>query len=458
MKIIFDTDGTLTNFNKFINLNALKYFEQEYGMKIVNPKALELEDIFDMDNFFTKKYIIDKEEAKQYTKKAIDEFWINVSRFIKFSVLDKFREGATDFINNSLKNNHIIEVHTSRAKTTEDNSIGELVRKFTYLQYKVNGVKIPYNAFHFYKSDEEKVASIINCKPDLVFEDKPEIIEQLIKNGIKTICVSGVHNEELKESKLLKKVNDFNEIDSVIDRLLGNNKYTIENRVYQSDNFYKKVRNIRTVILKEFNPIIINQSNLLTKNENESILIAPNHQSTVDPLIITSIIDENIHWAALKRFFDAQDSIFNNNKNPLLCKLTAYSFKKFEYFPIERIKDNPKANNLKSLKDMALFLKNNQYVGIFPEGTTNKSKGKDFGYFEPSFITLAKNGNSFIQPVTVLWIKDLDIEHKVIINFAEPFKVENMSKEEAYKKYIEIQKKQLDDNKKLKQKLMKIKK
>ena len=89
---------------------------------------------------------------------------------------------------------------------------------------------------------------------------------------------------------------------------------------------------------------------------------------------------------------------------------------------------------------------------------TNKSKEKDFGYFEPSFITLAKNGNSFIQPVTVLWIKDLDIEHKVIINFAEPFKVENMSKEEAYKKYIEIQKKQLDDNKKLKQKLMKIKK
>ena len=63
MKIIFDTDGTLTNFNKFINLNALKYFEQEYGMTIVNPKALELEDIFDMDNFFAKKYIIDKEEA-----------------------------------------------------------------------------------------------------------------------------------------------------------------------------------------------------------------------------------------------------------------------------------------------------------------------------------------------------------------------------------------------------------
>ena len=33
-----------------------------------------------------------------------------------------------------------------------------------------------------------------------------------------------------------------------------------------------------------------------------------------------------------------------------------------------------------------------------------------------------------------------------------------MTKEEAYNKYIEIQKKKLDDNKKLKQKLMKIKK
>ena len=178
----------------------------------------------------------------------------------------------------------------------------------------------------------------------------------------------------------------------------------------------------------------------------------------MDPLIITSIIDENIHWAALKRFFDAQDSIFNNNKNPLLCKLTAYSFKKFEYFPIERLKDNPKANNLKALKDMALFLKNNQYVGIFPEGTTNKSKEKDFGYFEPSFISLAKNGDAFIQPVTVLWIKDLDIEHKVIINFATPFKVENMTKEEAYNKYLEIQKDRLEENKKIRQQLIKIKK
>ena len=458
MKIIFDTDWTLTNFNKFINLNALKYFEQEYDMTIVNPKALELEDIFDMDNFFAKKYHIDKEEAKLYTKKAIDKFWINIPRFIKFSVLDKFREGATEFINNSIKNNHTIEVHTSRAKTTEDTPIGELSRKFTYLQYKANDAKVPYNAFHFYKNDEEKTKAIIASKPDIVFEDKPEIIEQLNKNGIKTICVSGVHNEEVKESKLTKKITDFNQVEQVIDRLLGNSKYTMENRVHESDNFYKKVRAIRTIILKEFNPIIINESNLLNKKENESILIAPNHQSTVDPLIITSIIDENIHWAALKRFFDAQDSIFNNNKNPLLCKLTAYSFKKFEYFPIERLKDNPKANNLKALKDMALFLKNNQYVGIFPEGTTNKSKEKDFGYFEPSFISLAKNGDAFIQPVTVLWIKDLDIEHKVIINFATPFKVENMTKEEAYNKYLEIQKDRLEENKKIRQQLTKIKK
>ena len=107
---------------------------------------------------------------------------------------------------------------------------------------------------------------------------------------------------------MLKKVDDFIGIDKVVDTLLKNKKYSISSRVYDSDRFYKKVRHIIPIILNEFKPIVLNKNNLINV-DNQGIVVAPNHQSTLDPLIITSVIDENIHWAALKRFFDAEDSI-----------------------------------------------------------------------------------------------------------------------------------------------------
>lgn len=457
MKIVFDTDGTLTDFNKFIKDNAYVYFKEEYGMDVVYPDKLEIEDILDMNTFFENKYNCSLEEAKKYTKKALDKFWVNLPRFVKFSLLGKFRNGTSKFINECIKKGNIVEIHTSRAKTTEDSIIGEVSRKFTYLQYRLNGVNISYDSFFFYKNDNDKIKGIIEFKPDIAFDDKPEILTALNQNGIKTICVNGNHNKDVKESSMLKKIDNFIDVDKVIDKLLGNKKYTISNRVYDSNIFYKKVRHVVPVILNEFKPIVLNKDNLFYDN-NSGVLISPNHQSTLDPLVITSVIDKNIHWAALKRFFDAEDSIFNNSKNPLLCKITSYSFKKFEYFPIERLKDNPNAKNIKSLKDMVLFLKNNQYVGIFPEGTTNKDKTKDFGVFDPNFLTLAKKNNSWIQPVNVLWIKDLNIDNKLILNFGIPFKVNDKTIEEALKMYLDIQYSCLKESRELVEKINETKK
>lgn len=457
MKIVFDTDGTLTDFNKFIKDNAYVYFKEEYGMDVVYPDKLEIEDILDMNNFFAKIYSCSLEEAKKYTKKALDKFWVNLPRFVKFSLLGKFRDGTSKFINECIKKGNIVEIHTSRAKTTEDNVIGEVSRKFTYLQYRLNGVNISYDSFFFYKNDNDKIRGIIESKPDIAFDDKPEVLSALNQNGIKTICVNGNHNKDVKETSMLKKIDNFIDVDKVIDKLLGDKKYTISNRVYDSNIFYKKVRHVIPIILNEFKPIVLNEDNLFYDN-NSGVLISPNHQSTLDPLIITSVIDKNIHWAALKRFFDAEDSIFNNSKNPLLCKITSYSFKKFEYFPIERLRDNPNAKNIKSLKNMVLFLKNNQYVGIFPEGTTNKDKTKDFGVFDPNFLTLAKKDNSWVQPVNVLWIKELNIDNKLILNFGKPFKVNDKTIEEALKMYLDIQYSCLKESKELVQKLSETKK
>ena len=447
MKIVLDTDGTLTDFNKFVKNNAIDYFEKKYGMQVVHPEELEIQDIFDMDNFFKQKYNCDDDTAHQMTKKALDKFWISL-RFVKFTLLDRFRPGVKDFINSKLKEGHKIEIHTSRDKTCEDSIIGHIARKFTILQYAANGILLPSKCFHFYENDDDKVKGIIDSKPDLVFDDKKEIVDLVSSEGIKTICVEGNHNKEVGTSKNVERIVDFSDaqLDEKIKNLIGkiNSKYY--DRAAASDKFFNKLKVLKPLVDSKFKPIILNEHNMRSF-ENESVVYAPNHRSTLDPIVITGVLLQNIHWAALLRFFKGEDSIFNNSKNPILCKITSQTFKKMEYFPIDRKSDNPNANNFESIKDMNNFLKINQKIGIFGEGTTKRPEGQDFGTFDDSFILMAKKNNSWIQPITTLWIKELGLKPKVIINFGEPFKVGNMTIEEAMEHFLKIQRENLEENK-----------
>lgn len=458
MKIILDTDGTLTDFNKFIKENAIEYFETKYGMEIVYPDMLEIQEIFDMKNFFIKKFNCTELKAEKLTKEALDKFWVSL-RFVKFSLLTKFRPGVKEFINSKIKEGHTIEIHTSRDKTCENSLVGEIARKFTILQYMMNGIFLPKSSFHFHKNDEEKVAKIIDIKPDLVFEDKPEIVKTFSQNGIKTICVSGNHNKDIESSKCVEKISDFKKIDleGKLEKLIGKTNIKYYNRAAASDKFFNKIKLMRPIIMSKFNPVILNANNI-GNFDGESVVYAPNHRSTLDPIVITGILFKNIHWAALLRFFEGKDSIFNNSKNPLLCKITSNTFKKMEYFPIDRKSDNPNANNFNSIKDMNGFLKISQSIGIFGEGTTRRPEGMDFGTFDDSFILLAKKSDSWIQPITSLWIKELGIKQKVIINFGKPFKVGDMDTKEAMEYFLKIQRDSLEENKAVSQELSTISK
>lgn len=188
-----------------------------------------------------------------------------------------------------------------------------------------------------------------------------------------------------------------------------------------------------------FHPIVLNPQNIIS-DKKEGIIYAPNHRSTLDPLVIESVFTEPIHWAALKRFFQGEDSIFNNSKNPILCKITKNVFYRLGYFPIERKSDNPNANNLESLMQMNLFLKNGYKIGIFAEGTTRKGEKQDFGTFDDSFLRLAKKNKAWIQPITLLWINFPGAKHKVIVNFGQAFQMKDLDIEEGMKLFMEIQK------------------
>ena len=165
---------------------------------------------------------------------------------------------------------------------------------------------------------------------------------------------------------------------------------------------------------------------------------------TVDPLVIEYIIKTNVHWVALKRFFLGKDSIFNNSKNALLCKITKELFRKLEFFPVERKQDNEKCNNIQSLKNMSLFLQNGYSVGIFPEGTTRKYHNEFFGNFDPLFVKLAKRNNAVIQPILICWT---DGKHRrPIVNFGNIIKTDSQDVEDIFDQYMKIQKDLFSEN------------
>lgn len=433
MKIIFDNDATVTDYEKFINTQAIPYLRNRYGLEIVDSNALEIEDIFNLPDHFSDIQV----------KKMIDSFWISF-RFVQYTLLSRFRAGAAATINRFIRQRHDIEVHTSRAKTCEQSMVGALARVFTIGQYWLNGVFLRPSKFHFYRNDDEKFEGILAANPVLIFDDKPLLINRFADQGFYVLCVSGRHNQSVIDTPRIACIESFQEqhVYEKMSKLLGKTFLSCANRGAISDYFYRKLFCFRPIVNLFFEPIILNQQNII--QTDKSVIYASNHRSTLDPIILTAILKEPVHWVALKRFFTAEDSIFNNSKSPILCKITAWLFQKLAFFPIERKWENPKANNFNSIRDMTTFLRLGHKVGIFPEGTTRRPKDQDFGEFDPSFLALASKTGSCIQPITVMWI-NTNSHKRIAVNFGKAFAVDGRSRDMIMKQFLSCQEAMLEE-------------
>ena len=430
--VVFDIDGTLTDFNKYVREKAIPYFENKLHMKVVDPNALEVEEIFDIRNTFIREGL-SEEAAIQREKKLLNKYWIS-HRFIGFTLLVRYRKYSSAFIKWLLKNGFDVQLHSSRAKCTNKDLIGSIARGFTILQCWTNGLFLSPSRFHFYKDDTSKVNGIISQNPKIAFDDKTEIIDALNTASIRTCRVIGTHNRaEVADSNMNIDISSYelSKIKSSLTTLIGKRYWAYILREAHSAKFLHRIEGSSVFLMKKFQPVIMNEQNLA--NDKIGIIYAPNHIRTVDPLVIEGITKRNIHWVALKRFFDGNDSIFNNSKNPILCSVTKYLFTKLDYFPIERKSDNEQANNMSSIKDMSMFLKSGFSIGIFPEGTTRKDGDNFFGSFDKGFAELAHRNNAAVQPILIYWTKDKKIP---VVNFGKTISPCAISAEDIYAKYI----------------------
>lgn len=148
-----------------------------------------------------------------------------------------------------------------------------------------------------------------------------------------------------------------------------------------------------------YNPKIINKKNIPKKGP---IIIVSNHKHIYDQCPTIMATHRPIHYLAKKEYFDGKHAWF---------------FKLFCCIPVNReIKDTTATN--KALE----VLNNNGAIGLFPEGTRNKTYDLFLLPLKFGAVSMAKKTNATIIPSCVTG--DYKFHSKnLMIRYGSPFKI-----------------------------------
>ena len=184
---------------------------------------------------------------------------------------------------------------------------------------------------------------------------------------------------------------------------------------YNDPVLYKIVRPIGSVLFKiVYRPKIIGKNNI---PKNGRVILAGNHKNNLDCIVLLSSTKRCIHFLAKEELFKGKMGWF---------------FKDIGLIPVKR-----KTKDGKALPTAISYLENEKVIGIFPEGTHNKSENVILP-FKIGAVKMSKDANCNIVPFVIKG--DYKIFRKGLkIVFFEPFKVDSddLDKEnEKFMKYI----------------------
>ena len=164
--------------------------------------------------------------------------------------------------------------------------------------------------------------------------------------------------------------------------------------------FYKIVRPLLVLYIKLYKPTVINSKAI---KESGSVILAGNHTSYNDPLLVAYATKRQVH-------FFAKDSLYKGLKKVI--------FKGLGIIPVNR-----KIKDRNSLNMGIKVLNNNLVVGIFPEGTINKTNDVIMP-FKYGAVKMAKETNATIVPFAITHKYKL-LKKSVKIEFGDPYIVKD---------------------------------
>lgn len=165
-----------------------------------------------------------------------------------------------------------------------------------------------------------------------------------------------------------------------------------------------------------YHPTIIGEYNI---PKNGSVLIVGNHKHLYDQCLTIIATKRGIHYMAKKEYFDN--------------KKVAWFFKGTGCISVDRSTKDDTAVNL-ALE----VLKDGGAVGLFPEGTRNKTT-KFLLPFKFGAVSMAKKADSYLVPFGITG--DYKFRSKnLVIRYGKPFKVTDMELDKANEKlYHEVE-------------------
>jgi len=175
------------------------------------------------------------------------------------------------------------------------------------------------------------------------------------------------------------------------------------------NNFWYKFLKIflKPIYKIYYNPKIYNKENLKVEGP---IIIAGNHIHLMDQCNVIISTKRVITYMAKKEYFDSPK--------------TKWFFKMVGCIPVDR------GSKEDSSKEKAIkVLENKGAIGIFPEGTRNKTKEKLLP-FKFGAVSMAQKTNATIIPYAITGEYKLRSKN-LKVKFGTPFKIENMTLEEA---------------------------
>ncbi len=162
-----------------------------------------------------------------------------------------------------------------------------------------------------------------------------------------------------------------------------------------------------------YNPTIINKKVI---PKDGPILIVGNHKHIYDQCLTIMATKRTIHYMAKKEYFDSKLAWF------------------FKF--VGCISVNRSIHDKEATKQALDILKSGGAIGLFPEGTRNKTKDKLLLPFKFGAVSMASKTNATIVPFGITG--DYKFRSKnLTIKYGKPFKVENMTLEEANNKLFE---------------------
>ena len=169
-----------------------------------------------------------------------------------------------------------------------------------------------------------------------------------------------------------------------------------------------------------FRPKVIGKSNI---PKNGSIVLAGNHTNNLDSVMLIAVVSRQVHFLAKIELFKG---IFGVIVKAMGC------------IPVNR-----KIHDKDALKSAKEVLKNNKVIGIYPEGTINRTDDIIMP-FKIGAVKMAKDTNTKIVPFVITGKYNI-IGPRVKIEFLESIEIKDELNKENDKLMKIISKKLEED-------------